>query len=71
MADSAITKASSTQSGKPSLRQLAREEFWIVAKTFFAPIYLLLLLWRFRSGANRKIGGSSAPADAAWLTPAE
>lgn len=31
---------------RPTLREIAREEFWIVAKSYFAPIYGTLLVWR-------------------------
>jgi len=30
----------------PTFREMAREEFWIVAKAFFAPIYGTYLVWR-------------------------
>lgn len=31
-------------SDRPNFRDIAREEFWIVAKAFFAPIYGLFLV---------------------------
>ncbi len=30
----------------PTFREIAREEFWIVAKSFFAPVYGTLLVLR-------------------------
>ena len=31
---------------EPRLREIARKEFWIVAKAFFAPVYGTYLVWR-------------------------
>ncbi len=61
-----------TRRREPSVGQVAREEFWIVAKTFFAPVYLMVLLWRRLSRGSRPIDGKDRKSPAApWLTPAE
>lgn len=31
---------------QPMFREIAREEFWFVAKGFFAPVYGTYLVWR-------------------------
>jgi len=31
---------------QPTFREIAREEFWFVAKGFFAPVYGTYLVWR-------------------------
>jgi hypothetical protein len=43
---------------RPTMREIARQEFWIVAKSFFAPVYGTLLvcrrLWRLTRQVDRK-----------------
>jgi hypothetical protein len=63
-------------SGHPSFRDMAREEFWIVAKSFFAPVYGLFLVWKELSRSVRLADGvlvrdPDAVAEAHLLTPAE
>jgi len=60
-------------SGRPHFRDMAREEFWIVAKAFFAPVYGLFLAWRELSESLRRVDGNTtdqADPDPAF-TPAE
>lgn len=46
---------------QPTFREMAREEFWFVAKGFFAPVYGTYLVWkqllRLREKADRKALG--------------
>jgi hypothetical protein len=63
-------------SGHPSFREMAREEFWIVAKSFFAPVYGLFLVWKELSKLVRRadrvlVRDPDLVADAHMLTPAE
>ena len=50
---------------RPTFREIAREEFWIVAKAFFAPVYGTWLVWRQllqqKEKADRKALGIPAP----------
>ena len=50
---------------QPGFREMAREEFWIVAKAFFAPVYGTYLVWRQLSRltdkVDRKALGATAP----------
>lgn len=62
------------QGRRPGFREIAREEFWIVAKTFFAPIYLAYLLWSARSKspqAQDQIQTDLVAVADPTLTPAE
>lgn len=59
-----------THSQAPGVSRVAREEFWIVAKTFFAPIYLMILLWRRLSRSGRARAKGEDPAEA-WMAAAE
>ena len=47
-----------------TFRQMAREEIWIVAKAFFAPVYGTYLVWRhllrLTEKADRKAFGIDA-----------
>ena len=40
---------------QPTFREIAREEFWIVAKAFFAPVYGTYLVWRHLLRLTRKV----------------
>jgi hypothetical protein len=40
---------------QPTFRQMAREEFWFVAKAFFAPVYGTYLVWRQLLQATEKV----------------
>jgi hypothetical protein len=56
-----------------SFRDIAREEFWIVARSFFAPIYGTLLVWRRLARFTRQVDRGtfrSRPSDPP-LQPAE
>ena len=50
---------------QPGFREIAREEFWIVAKAFFAPVYGTYLVWRqllrLKEKVDRKALGVAAP----------
>jgi hypothetical protein len=50
---------------QPAFREIAREEFWFVAKAFFAPVYGTYLVWRqllrLREKTDRKALGLAAP----------
>ena len=50
---------------QPTFREIAREEFWFVAKGFFAPVYGTYLVWRQllrqKEKADRKALGIPAP----------
>jgi hypothetical protein len=50
---------------QPAFREIAREEFWIVAKAFFAPVYGTYLVWRqllrLTQKLDRKALGIVAP----------
>lgn len=50
---------------QPAFREMAREEFWFVAKGFFAPVYGTYLVWkqllRLKEKADRKALGIDAP----------
>jgi hypothetical protein len=62
-------------SKQPGLREIAREEFWIVAKSFFAPIYGTLIVWRrllrLTREADRCAVSRESVAEDPVLTPAE
>jgi hypothetical protein len=38
-----------------TFRAMAREEFWIVVKSFFAPLYGTLLVWRHLLRLTRRV----------------
>jgi hypothetical protein len=40
---------------QPTFREMAREEFWFVAKAFFAPVYGTYLVWRQLLQATEKV----------------
>lgn len=40
---------------QPTFRDIAREEFWIVAKAFFAPVYGTYLVWRQLLSLTHKV----------------
>ena len=42
-------------SSRPTFREIATEEFWIVAKSFFAPIYGTYLVWRRLLTLTKKV----------------
>ncbi|MEA3052595.1 MAG: hypothetical protein QOG72_1498 [Sphingomonadales bacterium] len=50
---------------QPAFREIAREEFWIVAKAFFAPVYGTYLVWKqllsLTQKVDRKALGLAAP----------
>ncbi|MEO7179007.1 MAG: hypothetical protein ABIW83_09195 [Allosphingosinicella sp.] len=50
---------------EPTFRQMAREEFWFVAKAFFAPVYGTYLVWkqllRVTDETDRKVRGVVKP----------
>ena len=50
---------------EPTFRQMACEEFWFVAKAFFAPIYGTYLVWkqllRVTEEADRRALGLARP----------
>lgn len=50
---------------QPAFREIAREEFWFVAKAFFAPVYGTYLVWkqlvRLKERVDRKALGVAAP----------
>lgn len=50
---------------QPGFREIAREEFWFVAKAFFAPVYGTYLVWkqllRQTEKVDRKAPGIAAP----------
>ncbi|MBV8686124.1 MAG: hypothetical protein JOZ90_02935 [Alphaproteobacteria bacterium] len=49
--------------GKPTplrFRDIAREEFWIVARSFFAPVYGTLLVWRRLARLTRRVDRPAA-----------
>lgn len=59
---------------RPTFAQVAREEFWIVAKSYFAPVYGTLLVLRMLLRLTRRVDGKALgrkPAEAPWLSPAE
>jgi hypothetical protein len=61
------------QTSAASFRDIAREEFWIVARSFFAPIYGTLLVWRRLARFTRHVDRGtfrSRPSDLP-LQPAE
>lgn len=61
----------------PAFAAVAREEFWIVARSYFAPIYGTLLVWRLLLRVTRRVDAKTlsrkvAPAaEAPTLSPAE
>jgi hypothetical protein len=57
----------------PTFREMAREEFWIVAKSFFAPIYGTYLVWRRLLRLTKKVDRQALAAAAPEppLQPAE
>jgi hypothetical protein len=57
----------------PGVRDIAREEFWIVARSFFAPIYGTLLVWKRLSRLTRRVdrGSAERPPGDPPLQPAE
>lgn len=40
---------------RPTFGEIAREEFWIVAKSFFAPVYGTLLVLRHLLKVTRRV----------------
>lgn len=50
---------------QPTFREIAREEFWFVAKAYFAPVYGTYLVWkqllRLKENVDRKALGVAAP----------
>lgn len=59
-----------------SLREVAQEEFWIVAKSFFAPVYGPIVLFRQLLQLTRAVDGKyrqsiATEDDKACLSPAE
>jgi len=46
---------------EPGFRDIAREEFWIVARSFFAPIYGTLLVWKRLSRLTRWVDRKPLP----------
>lgn len=50
---------------QPAFREMAREEFWFVAKAFFAPVYGTYLVWRqllrLKEKVDRKALGIATP----------
>jgi hypothetical protein len=46
---------------EPGFRDIAREEFWIVAKSFFAPVYGTWLVWKRLLRLTRHMDRKSAP----------
>jgi len=46
---------------EPRLRDIASEEFWIVARSFFAPIYGILLVWKRLSRLTRQLDRKPSP----------
>jgi hypothetical protein len=57
----------------PGFRDIAREEFWIVARSFFAPIYGTLLVWKRLARLTRRVDRKASPRtlDHPPLQPAE
>lgn len=57
--------------------EVAIEEFWIVAKSYFAPVYGTLLVWRRLLRLTRRVdrqalaGKVAPPAETPSLSPAE
>jgi len=62
---------------RPTFREIAREEFWIVAKSFFAPIYGTFIVWRELLRLTRRVDRKAfnrnlaSAAEEPWPTPAE
>lgn len=48
------------QQAEPTIGQIARQEFWIVSKAYFAPIYGSLLVLRHLLRATRAMDSSTA-----------
>lgn len=50
---------------QPTFGEIAREEFWFVAKAYFAPVYGTYLVWkqllRLKEKVDRKALGIAAP----------
>lgn len=57
----------------PAFREMAREEFWIVAKSFFAPIYGTYLVWKRLRRLTYKVDRKALDVSTAQppLQPAE
>lgn len=59
-----MTDVSDEETGEarePGFRDIAREEFWIVARSFFAPVYGTLLVWKRLSRLTRQVDRKAAP----------
>ena len=71
-------KMSRGEARGPSFQEIAREEFWVVAKSFFAPIYGTMLVLRQLLRVTHYMD-SNLPSDmtpgeergAPWVIPAE
>ena len=65
MDPAAVRKPPEPSRSQPTFREIAREEFWFVAKGFFAPVYGTYLVWRQllrqKEKADRKALGIPAP----------
>ena len=56
---------------EPTLGEIAREEFWIVAKAFFAPIYGSWLVLRQLLQVTQRVDGDALARAEAEVAPAE